>query len=96
MAQIVAFLLSVLFINAAQADDRFITLSSTTRPRTPGCSVTSFHSFGLPADWTFTWWRSGPGRLALGMRGDADVLLVHDRAGEDKFVPRAMAWTAAT
>jgi len=24
--------------------------------------------------------------LAIGMRGDADVLLVHDRAGEDKFV----------
>src|SRR6202011_4839625 len=24
--------------------------------------------------------------LAIGMRGDADALLVHDRAGEDKFV----------
>jgi hypothetical protein len=33
--------------------------------------------------------------LAIGERGDADALLVHDRTGEDKLVRRATASTVA-
>jgi tungstate transport system substrate-binding protein len=87
MAQIVAFLLSVLFINAAQADDRFITLSSTTSTEDSGLfdHITPLFRAARGLDVHVVAVGTGQA-LALGMRGDADALLVHDRAGEDKFV----------
>jgi tungstate transport system substrate-binding protein len=87
MVQIVAFLLSILFINAAQADDRFITLSSTTSTEDSGLFGHIIPLFRAASGLDIHVVAVGTGQaLALGMRGDADALLVHDRAGEDKFV----------
>ncbi len=86
-ACIAAFFFSIALASTAQADERFITLSSTTSTQDSG-----FFDYVLPI------FRSATGlsvhviavgtgqALAIGARGDADVLLVHDRAGEDKFV----------
>jgi tungstate transport system substrate-binding protein len=80
-------LLLVLFSSAAQADERFITLSSTTSTQDSG-----LFSYILPIFKTATGLNVhvvavGTGQaLAIGERGDADALLVHDRIGEDKFV----------
>jgi tungstate transport system substrate-binding protein len=82
-----ALLSGVALLSAARADERFITLSSTTSTQDSG-----FFDYVLPI------FRSATGlsvhviavgtgqALAIGARGDADVLLVHDRVGEDKFV----------
>jgi tungstate transport system substrate-binding protein len=87
MIQIFAILLSVLFINAAQADDRFITLSSTTSTEDSGLFGHIIPLFRTTSGLDVHVVAVGTGQaLALGMRGDADALLVHDRAGEDKFV----------
>jgi tungstate transport system substrate-binding protein len=87
MIQIFALLLSVLFINAAQADDRFFTLSSTTSTEDSGLFGHIIPIFRAASGLDVHVVAVGTGQaLALGMRGDADALLVHDRAGEDKFV----------
>jgi tungstate transport system substrate-binding protein len=87
MIQIFALLLSALFINAAQADDRFITLSSTTSTEDSGLFSHIVPIFRAASGMDVHVVAVGTGQaLALGMRGDADALLVHDRAGEDKFV----------
>src|SRR5207248_752651 len=84
MARIVALILSALVVSAAQADKRFITLSSTTS--TEDCGL---FGYILPIFKAATGLRVhvvavGTGQaLAIGERGDADALLVHDRAGEN-------------
>ena len=87
MIQIFALVLSVLFIDAAQADERFITLSSTTSTEDSGLFGHIIPLFRAARGLDVHVVAVGTGQaLALGMRGDADALLVHDRAGEDKFV----------
>jgi len=87
MIQIVALILSIIVVSAAQADERFITLSSTTSTQD-----SSLFGFILPIFKAATGLSVhvvavGTGQaLAIGERGDADALLVHDRVGEDKFV----------
>jgi tungstate transport system substrate-binding protein len=87
MIRFLALLLSVVIVSAAQAEERFITLSSTTSTQDSG-----FFDFILPIFRTATGLSVhvvavGTGEaLAIGQRGDADALLVHDRLGEDKFV----------
>jgi tungstate transport system substrate-binding protein len=87
MSRIAIILLYTLVISAAQAEERFITLSSTTSTQDSGLFgyiLPVFHSAtGIDVHVVAV----GTGQaLAIGMRGDADALLVHDRIGEDKFV----------
>jgi tungstate transport system substrate-binding protein len=87
MGQIAFLLFSILFINAAQAEDRFVTLSSTTSTEDSGLFGHVIPLFRAASGLDVHVVAVGTGQaLALGMRGDADALLVHDRAGEDKFV----------
>jgi tungstate transport system substrate-binding protein len=87
MSRIVTLVLSLLFISAAQADDRFITLSSTTSTEDSGLFAHVIPIFRAAKGFDVHVVAVGTGQaLALGARGDADALLVHDRAGEDKFV----------
>jgi tungstate transport system substrate-binding protein len=87
MIQVVSLSLSILFINAAQAYDRFITLSSTTSTEDSGLFGQIIPRFRAASGLDVHVVAVGTGQaLALGVRGDADALLVHDRAGEDKFV----------
>jgi len=87
MAQIIALILSILLLGAAQADERFITLSSTTSTEDSGLFGHIIPLFRAASGLDVHVVAVGTGQaLALGARGDADALLVHDRAGEDKFV----------
>jgi tungstate transport system substrate-binding protein len=87
MIRVASIFLSILFINAAQADDRFITLSSTTSTEDSGLFGQIIPRFRAASGVDVHVVAVGTGQaLALGVRGDADALLVHDRAGEDKFV----------
>src|ERR1700733_11017567 len=87
MIRTVVMFFSILAAYTANAEDRFITLSSTTST----LDSALFH-YVLPIFENATGLgvhviAVGTGQaLAIGERGDADVLLVHDRAGEDKFV----------
>jgi len=72
---------------AANAEERFITLASTTSTEQSGLFGHVLPIFQKATGIAVHVVAVGTGQaLAIGMRGDADVLLVHDRAGEDKFV----------
>ncbi|OAN54053.1 sulfate transporter [Paramagnetospirillum marisnigri] len=84
------FMAAVLLCSLAgqgMAQERFITLASTTSTEQSGLFG---HLLPMFRAETGIWVRVvavGTGQaLKLGERGDADVLLVHDRLGEDKFV----------
>lgn len=87
MIRIVAFLVAVLAAVWAQAGERFITLSSTTSTQDSGLFDHILPIFTATTGITVHVVAVGTGQaLAIGARGDADALLVHDRVGEDKFV----------
>jgi tungstate transport system substrate-binding protein len=87
MIRIVALFLAVLLVSEARAQDRFITLSSTTSTEDSGLFGHIIPIFRAARGIDVHVVAVGTGQaLALGERGDADALLVHDRAGEDKFV----------
>src|SRR5215470_4960471 len=87
MIRIVLFLVGVLAAVPAQADERFITLSSTTSTQDSGLFDHILPIFTAATGITVHVVAVGTGQaLAIGARGDADALLVHDRVGEDKFV----------
>jgi tungstate transport system substrate-binding protein len=87
MKRIAAILLSVLVSGYAQAADRFITLSSTTSTQDSGLFGHILPIFKTASGIAVHVVAVGTGQaLAIGQRGDADALLVHDRRGEDKFV----------
>src|SRR6516225_7723469 len=87
MIRFVAFLLAILAAVSAQADGRFITLSSTTSTQDSGLFGHILPIFTAATGITVHVVAVGTGQaLAIGARGDADALLVHDRVGEDKFV----------
>lgn len=72
---------------AAQPAERFITLSSTTSTQDSGLFEYLLPIFRSASGIGVHVVAVGTGQaLAIGMRGDADALLVHDRIGEDKFV----------
>jgi tungstate transport system substrate-binding protein len=82
-------LLSVLLLSAvaAKAEDRFITLASTTSTEQSGLFGAIIPAFEKDTGIKVRVIAVGTGQaLKLGERGDADARLVHDRAGEDKFV----------
>jgi tungstate transport system substrate-binding protein len=87
MLRVTAVLLSLLAANSALADERFITLSSTTSTQDSGLFDHLLPIFRAATGIAVHVVAVGTGQaLAIGMRGDADALLVHDRPGEDKFV----------
>jgi len=87
MSPIAMILLSCFFVSSAQADERFITLSSTTSTQDSGLFGYILPIFHAATGIDVHVVAVGTGQaLTIGMRGDADALLVHDRIGEDKFV----------
>ncbi|MGN6748610.1 MAG: substrate-binding domain-containing protein [Xanthobacteraceae bacterium] len=87
MLRIVALIIGILVAGPAQADDRFITLSSTTSTQDSGLFGHVLPIFAAATGIGVHVVAVGTGQaLAIGARGDADALLVHDRVGEDKFV----------
>ena len=87
MSRIVTFLFVIFAISAAHADERFITLSSTTSTQDSGLFGYILPIFKAATGIEVHVVAVGTGQaLAIGQRGDADALLVHDRPGEDKFV----------
>jgi len=87
MRRIVTFLFVIFAINAAHADEQFITLSSTTSTQDSGLFGHILPIFKAATGIEVHVVAVGTGQaLAIGQRGDADALLVHDRLGEDKFV----------
>jgi tungstate transport system substrate-binding protein len=72
---------------SAPAQDRFITLASTTSTEQSGLFGHIIPLFRQQTGIEVRVVAVGTGQaLQIGMRGDADALLVHDRAGEDKFI----------
>jgi tungstate transport system substrate-binding protein len=73
--------------SAAHTEERFITLASTTSTEQSGLFDHILPIFHKDSGVTVRVVAVGTGQaLAIGARGDADALLVHDRIGEDKFV----------
>jgi tungstate transport system substrate-binding protein len=71
----------------AMAQERFITLASTTSTEQSGLFGHILPMFKRETGIEVRVVAVGTGQaLQIGMRGDADALLVHDRLGEDKFV----------
>jgi tungstate transport system substrate-binding protein len=80
-------LLLAALCSEARAQDRFITLSSTTSTQDSGLFGHILPIFKAARNIDVHVVAVGTGQaLAIGERGDADALLVHDRPGEDKFV----------
>ena len=69
------------------AQDRFITMASTTSTEQSGLFAHLLPAFSAAAGIEVQVVAVGTGQaLDMGRRGDADVLFVHDRAAEDKLV----------
>lgn len=82
-----ALLSLTLLVAPAGSQDRFITLASTTSTDQSGLFGHILPIFRQATGIEVRVVAVGTGQaLAIGKRGDADALLVHDRAGEDKFV----------
>jgi tungstate transport system substrate-binding protein len=87
MIRMIVLLLALVAAGTAHADERFITLSSTTSTQDSGLFGYILPIFKAATGLSVHVVAVGTGQaLAIGERGDADALLVHDRAGEDKFV----------
>ena len=87
MIRLFAVLLSLAAALPAAAQERYITLASTTSTEQSGLFAHVLPLFRGETGIEVRVVAVGTGQaLQLGMRGDADALLVHDRAGEDKFV----------
>jgi len=85
---IYAFVTVVAGVTAGvQAAERFITLGSTTSTQNSGLFDALLPSFGAKIGIEVRVVAVGTGQaLKLGERGDVDLILVHDRKGEDEFV----------
>jgi tungstate transport system substrate-binding protein len=87
MFRVILFVLSTLAIGVAHADERYITLASTTSTQDSGLFGYILPIFKTATGIDVHVVAVGTGQaLTIGERGDADALLVHDRPGEDKFV----------
>lgn len=84
---VAAALVGAALPGALRAQERFITLASTTSTEQSGLFRHLIPIFREDSGIDVRVVAVGTGQaLAIGARGDADALLVHDRAGEDKFV----------
>jgi len=82
-----AALVGATLAGASSAEERFITLASTTSTEQSGLFRHLIPIFRQDTGVDVRVVAVGTGQaLAIGARGDADALFVHDRAGEDKFV----------
>jgi len=87
MIRVVALILSIIVVSTAEAQDRFIRLGSTTSTQDSGLFGYILPLFRAETGIAVHVVAVGTGQaLAMGRRGDADALLVHDRIGENKFV----------
>jgi tungstate transport system substrate-binding protein len=87
VTRIIALLASIFVIGTAQADERFITLASSIEPEASGLFDYLLPIFRASTGVTVHVIAVGTGRaLAMGERGEADALLVHDPIGEAKFI----------
>jgi tungstate transport system substrate-binding protein len=85
--RIAVILSSIVACSTAHSADRFVTLSSTTSTQDSGLFGYILPIFKAASGIDVHVVAVGTGQaLAIGERGDADALLVHDRPGEDKFV----------
>jgi tungstate transport system substrate-binding protein len=81
-----AFLLALL-ASPGRAEDRFITLGSTTSTRDSGLLDDLLPRFKAKSGVDVHVVAVGSGQaFVLGRKGDVDVLLVHDRPAEEEFV----------
>jgi tungstate transport system substrate-binding protein len=81
------FVLAMLLAVPAGAQDRFITLASTTSTEQSGLFGHLIPLFRQQTGIDVRVVAVGTGQaLVLGEKGDADALLVHDRPGEDRFI----------
>ena len=82
-----ALTLTLLCAFAAQAQERFIVMASTTSTEQSGLFLHLLPAFTAATGIAVRVVAVGTGQaLDMGRRGDADVLFVHDRAAEDQFV----------
>ena len=80
----------------AAAQDRFITVASTTSTEQSGLFAELLPAFTAATGIGVRVVALGTGQaLDVGRRGDADVLLVHDRPAEEAFVAEGWADRAA-
>jgi tungstate transport system substrate-binding protein len=86
-ARFVAFVAAALVGFAAQAQDKFIVMSSTTSTEQSGLFGHLLPIFKKASGIDIRVVAQGTGQaLDMGRRGDADVLFVHDQVAEEKFV----------
>lgn len=84
---LLAALIAAPLVAPAQAEDRFITLASTTSTEQSGLFGHILPLFTQATGISVRVVAVGTGQaLKIGQQGDADALLVHDRPGEDKFI----------
>lgn len=87
LRRLVAALLCAAALAARAADDRFITLASTTSTEQSGLFGHILPAFEKRSGIRVRVVALGTGQaLDLARRGDADVVFVHDEAAEQKFV----------
>src|SRR3954447_12834961 len=78
-----------LAVAGASAQERSITLASTTSTEQSGLFGYILPLFEAQTGIAVRVVAVGTGQaLAIGERGDADALLVHDRSGEEKFMAK--------
>ncbi len=74
-------------LGGARAEERFITVASTTSTQDSGLFEYLLPIFTKKTGIAVHVVAVGTGQaIKIGQQGDADVLIVHDRAGEEKFV----------
>lgn len=79
--------LGLLFATAAPAQDRFITVASTTSTEQSGLFAHLLPTFEKASGIKVRVVALGTGQaLDMARRGDADVVFVHDKAAEEKFI----------
>jgi tungstate transport system substrate-binding protein len=82
-----AALAAMVLSQAAQAQDKFIVMASTTSTEQSGLFSHLLPAFKKATGVDVRVVALGTGQaLDMGRRGDADVLFVHDQVAEDKFV----------
>ena len=87
LLSIIAFLLAAASVSAAWAADRFITVASTTSTEQSGLFKHLLPVFEKKTGIRVRVVAQGTGQaLDMGKRGDADVVFVHDKVAEEKFV----------
>ena len=82
--------IALLVAHAASAEDRFITVASTTSTEQSGLFGHLLPAFEKASGIKVRVVALGTGQaLDMARRGDADVVFVHDKAAEEKFVAEA-------